>query len=145
MRKDLKSNIGAVLMKEPVNMAGATGNSDLLDTSDCEGVEIDVIIGVLTGVGAANYLTPSLEECDITEGDDFTTVDADDMIGAFTKVDAADEDGLIQRVGYTGTKRYVRVALTYTGTITAGVVGVIGILGYSKEAPFTVPVAVSAT
>ncbi len=61
-------------------------------------------------------------------------------------MDAAAEDSLVQYVGYKGGKRYVRVKLDYTGTgITAGVVGVYGIVGRAKEAPVTAPDAVSAT
>lgn len=145
MKKDLKSNIATVLMKEPVDMAGTTGASSLLDTAGFNGVEVDVIIGELTGIGTSNYLTPVLQECDTTEGDDFAAVDEADMIGTFTKVDAAAEDSLIQRVGYIGSKRYVRVNLVYTGTITAGIVGVVGVLGHPGKAPVIDPAAASAT
>jgi hypothetical protein len=146
MKRDLKSNIATVLLKEPVDDAGVDTVSNLLDTADCFGVEVDVIIGALTGtLGESNYLTPSLEECDTTEGDDFTAVAAADMIGSLSVVDAAAEDSVIQRVGYIGHKRYIRAKLDYTGTVTAGITGVVGILGFSKEAPVTAPAAVSAT
>ncbi|MEL7609498.1 MAG: hypothetical protein AAGU74_08315 [Bacillota bacterium] len=146
MKKDLKANIATVLLLEPADLVRTDTASGLLDTADCNGVEIDVIIGALTGVDSTNYLTPVLQECDTTENDDFTAVDVADMLGAFSKVDAATKDSVIQRVGYIGGKRYVRVNLDYTGNgITAGIVGVVGILGYSKEAPMTAPAAVAAT
>lgn len=146
MKKDLKNNIATVLLLEPDDLASTDTESNILDTADCSGVEIDVIIGALSGIDASNYLTPVLQESDTTADADFTDVDAADIIGGFSKVDAAAEDSLIQRAGYTGTKRYLRVNLDYTGTgITAGIVGVVGILGLSKEAPVTAPAPITAT
>jgi hypothetical protein len=146
MKKDLKSNIAPVLLLEPADLAHTDTASSLLDTAGHNGIEIEVIISALTGVDGDNYLTPVLQECDTTEADDFTAVDAANMIGAFSSVDAATKDSVIQRVGYIGSKRYVRVNLDYTGTgITAGIVGVVGILGHSHELPAVAPDAVAAT
>jgi hypothetical protein len=146
MKRDLKSNIATVLMLEPADLVATDTVTDLLDTADCFGVEVDAIIGELTGVGAANFLIPILQESDTIAGSDFANVDAEHILGAFTKVDAATKDSIIQRVGYIGHKRYIRVKFDYTGEgITAGIVGAVGILGYPKEAPFTAPDPVSAT
>lgn len=146
MKRDLINNIATVMLLEPVDAVHTDTASKILDVADCFGVEIDAMVGALTGVDAENYVTPVLQESDTTTGTDFTTVDADDIIGAFSKVDSGDEDGVIQRVGYKGTKRYLRVNFDYTGTgITAGIIGAIGVLGYPKDAPFTAPDPITAS
>ena len=146
MKKDFKANIATVLLLEPADLASTDTASSILDTADCNGVEVDVIVGALTGVDATNFITPVLQESDTTKAADFTAVNAADMLGAFSKVDAATKDSVIQRVGYIGSKRYLRVNLDYTDDgITAGIVGVVGILGYAKEGPMTAPAAVAAT
>ncbi len=146
MRRDLKNNIGIVTLLEAADQDHTDATSALLDTAEMPGAVLMVAIGALTGVDSSNYLTPILQECDTTVGTSFTAVATGDIEGAFTKVDAGTEDSLVQYVGYKGGKRYVRVNLDYTGTgITAGVVGVYGIVGRAKEAPVTAPAAVSAT
>lgn len=146
MKRDLKDNITTVLLKEPADAVHTDVASSILDTADCFGVEVDAIIGALTGVDASNYVVPVLQESDTVVGTDFTTVDAAYIIGGFSKVDATTKDSVIQRAGYIGHKRYVRVLFDYTGTaITAGIVGAYGILGYSKEAPVPDVAPVSAT
>ena len=146
MRRDLKNNIGIVTLLEAADQGHTDATSALLDTAEMPGAVLAVTIGELTGVAADAYLTPVLQECDTTVGTSFTDVDSGDIEGAFTKVDAEAEDSLVQYVGYKGGKRYVRVKLDYTGTgITAGVVGVYGIVGRAKEVPVTAPAAISAT
>lgn len=146
MLKDLKNNITTVLLKEPADDAGTDAYSNILDVSDYNGVEIDAIIGALTGtLGSSNYLTPILQESNTTAAADFTSVSAADVLGGFTVIDSASEDSVIQRVGYIGTKRYLRVKFDYTGTITAGITGAVGILGLPKEAPTSAVAAVSST
>ena len=146
MRRDLKNNIATVLLTEPFNAVATTVVSSILDTAGFEGIEIEAIIGELTGVGAANHLTPILQESDTIAAATFTSVAVADMIGAFTKVDAITKDSLIQRVGYIGKKRYVRVNFVYAGAgITAGIIGCVGILGLPESAPTVAPAPLAAT
>lgn len=146
MRRDLKNNIAAVLLKEPVDAVATTVASSILDTAGFEGIEVEAIIGALTGVDASNHVTPILQESDTVVGTNFTTVAAAGMIGAFTKVDATTKDSLIQRVGYIGKKRYVRVNFVYAGVgITAGIIGCVGILGLPESSPAVAPAALAAT
>jgi len=146
MRRDLKNNIATVLLKEPVDAVATTVVTSILDTAGYEGIEIDAIIGELTGVDGSNHVTPILQESNTVVGTDFTTVAAADAIGAFTKVDATTEDSVIQRVGYIGKKRYVRVNFVYAGVgITAGIIGCIGVMGRPETAPAVAPAPLAAT
>lgn len=134
------------MMLEPSDLVSTDTLTSIVDTAGYSGIEVDVIIGALTGVDSTNYLTPVLQECDTTEDDDFKAVGSDYMIGAFSKVDAATKDSTIQRVGYVGNKRYIRVKLDYTGSgITAGIVGAIGIVGLPSSAPVTAPAPITAS
>ena len=94
----------------------------------------------------SNYVTLEVQESDTCVGTDFANVAATDLVGAFLRVDdTISMDKLSQWVGYIGVKRYVRVCVTYTGTaITAGVIGVLGLLGIPQHGPAVAP-AVPAT
>lgn len=145
--KDLYNNLAPVMLLEAQDLASTDTKSSLLDLAGYEGALIIVQVGALTGVDGSNYLTPTLQECATTADADFTSVAAGNIEGAFTAIDAAAEDSLVQVVGYKGTSRYIRVLLDYTGSgISAGIVGVIGILGKPRHAPVTTPgTAVAAT
>lgn len=144
--KSLKSRIATVQLLEPQNPVATDTASAWLDTRGFNGAVVVVNVGTLTGVDASNYLTPVLQESDTTAAADATTVDAAQVDGAFTKIDATNEDQLRQEVGYRGTKRYVRVNLDYTGAgITASYAAVTGILGRPNVLPAVAPAAVAAT
>jgi hypothetical protein len=144
---DLYSNLAFVQLLEPQDTNDNDDQtSNLLDTLGFESAVVLVDIGTITGVGATASLLPTLQECDTTTGGSFGDVAAADMEGAFTLVDATTEDQCVQRVGYKGSKRYLRVKLDYTGTdITASLVSVTGVLGNPRVYPATAPAAVSAT
>lgn len=146
MKRDLLHNIATVLLKEPVDAVHATVASAILDTSGYQSVEIDAIIGVLTGVTGSNYVVPTLQESNTVVGTDFADVAAASILGGFSKVDSTALDSVVQRAGYIGTKRYLRVNFVYTGTgITVGIVGAVGILGRPSAAPAVAPAALAAT
>lgn len=143
--KDLKPNIAVVHLLDPQDTADTDTVSNILDTAGFDGAVLSVNVGAITGIAADAYLTPVLQHSDTTTGTDFADVDASDINGAFTKMDAAAEDQTTQSVGYRGAKRYLRVNLDYTGTdITAALVGVVGVLGYPDRFPATGPAPITA-
>ncbi len=81
------------------------------------------------------YLTPGLEESDALASG-YAAVAAADLLGAFTVIDAAAEDEVVQVVGYRGSKRFIRLLITFTGTHTVGtpISGVV-VLGKPRYAP----------
>lgn len=144
--RDFKNNHGIVQLLKPQDLAHNDTASSWLDTRYFNAAMIGVMVGALTGVDASNYVTPILQESDTTADADATTVDSSDQHGAFTKIDATTEDQVTQVVGYKGSKRYIRAKLDYTGTgISAGIVGVFGILGKPAVAPAVANAAVAAT
>lgn len=144
--RDTKSNNALVQLLEPTNLVHTNTTSDILDTANFNGAIVAVNVAALTGVDGSNYITLTLEESNTVVGTDFTTVAAGDLVGAFTVINSTAKDSVVQYVGYTGIKRYIRAKITYTGTgISAGVVGVTGILNEGKFEPVTAPAAISAT
>lgn len=148
MNRDLKSNIGQVLLLAPQTINDTDTNSSLLDRLGFESAVVTVLCGNFTGVDADSTFLAVLQESDTTVGTDFTDVATADMQGAFTLIDATSEDVLIQTVGYIGSKRYVRVKLDFTtgtGGISSAPVAVMGLLGSADYYPITAPAAVAAT
>jgi len=144
--KDLKNKLGFVNLMDPTDISDTDTKSKLLDLAGFESAVVGFHIGEITGVDGSNYLTPKLQESNTTVDGDFTDVAEADIEGAFSVINSTSLDQVIQVVGYKGTKRYVRLFLDYTGTaITAGIVGVFGVVSDARREPVTAPAAVSAT
>jgi hypothetical protein len=146
--RDLYDNIGVVHLLDAQDIAATDTSSDILDLQGFDSAVIAVNIGAITTPASTSYITPVLQESDTTDDADFEDVDSDDILGGFSKIDAATEDQTTQIAGYIGSKRYIRVKLDVTNTgggISACLVSVDGIVGHAKESPVTAPAAVSAT
>lgn len=126
MRKDLYSNFAAV-------QAVASGlKSDAVD-----GVAIDlkgfysalfvVNTGPVTGDGDFSFKVQESDEA----GSGFADADADDVIGTAPATMAATS---AYKLGYRGSKRFIRLAVTKTGG-TSIQLGAVAILGHAHHAP----------
>lgn len=82
---------------------------------DLQGYEAAVAIFQL-GTWTDGTHTPILEESD--DNSSFTLVAAADRQGAFTAVTSNANVDTVQKVGYVGNKRYLRVRITAAGTTT---------------------------
>lgn len=85
------------------------------------------------------YWTLSLTECD-TSGGSYTAVAAADIVGwsgaATYVIDAPTEDTLAVKVGYIGSKPYIKAVATATGSHSSGTpIGAIAVLGHPSHAP----------
>jgi hypothetical protein len=146
--KDLANDIAIVPLLAPQDVANTDTASAWLDTQGFQSAVLEAIIGAITTPDSNSYLTPVAQESDTTADADAETVDAADLIGAFTKIDAASEDNVVQKVGYIGNMRYIRIKFDFTdgdGGISAALVAANGILGHAGERPVTTPAAVAAT
>jgi hypothetical protein len=89
-----------------------------IDTQFYDSLEWVVTLGdALVGGG----FTVSLQEADVPIGP-YTAVPTDNIIGPLP-VFAVSERDVVKQVGSRGKKRYQRITLTMTGTVTGGVVG----------------------
>ncbi len=141
---DLSSEIAVQNVVEPaVYTANAVGHIINLGG---EGVAADEIFRSLTYViylGTAlvgGGFTCLFEEDDVVGFGTKTTVPADQVIGTSPFFIATDTDHVV-RVGITGKKQFQRLTLVETGTVTAGIIGALAIMGH----PLRVPVAEQAS
>ena len=119
--RDLYSNIGAVLALAPaVKTAAETGPA--IDLQGFESVSFVVNTGAIAGDGEFDL---KVQESDTPEPGDF----ADAAVAVIdTNAPAILEASTAYKLGYRGSKRYVRLALTKAGgtSIAAGAVAVKG-------------------
>lgn len=130
--RDLVNNIKITQAIGP--QAILAGNGTLtgatLDTQGFESAVVAVFSGVITdGTG-----TPTVFEGDAANMSDEAAVAAADLIGAFTAFAAAD-DNATKKVGYRGSKRYIRVKLVGAGQTTGGFYGAAYVQGNARNAP----------
>lgn len=121
--RDLKSNVDAVKSINP-----ATYKTNQTGTGvDLKGYEAALAI-VYSGVLTDGTHTPKLQESD--DDVSYTDVAVDDLQGTFADISA----GSIQRVGYQGGKRYIRVFAASSGA-TGAVYGAVIVRGLPHHAP----------
>lgn len=112
--------------------------SQALDVQGASGAGVIIVTGILTGEDVSNTLVPALQESDTLVAGDFTAVAAVDVVGGALL--GAVGDNQVYKVGYLGTKRYIRVNLDFTGTgISSAYVTVIGMLENNYLVPGTDP------
>ena len=134
--RDINSDLKAVQLLGAQDITAST-YTKYIDLQGFESAEIIVNIGAATPLSGSNYMTPTLKEAASapTASGSYSTVATADQVGAFTAVDAQDEDETTQQVGYVGSSRYLAVQVVETGTVTAFNVSVDVILGTPRHAP----------
>ena len=125
--KDLANNLAVTQLVDPATTT-ATVNSASIDTQFDNGAMIIVNVGesgdTLSG---SVYWTLILQDSSddssfsaVTSATSVTYGSVNSSTGAFATIDAAAEDDSVHVIGYTGPNRYVRVAITKTGTHSNG-------------------------
>lgn len=128
---DLHTRIKLVHAIAPAALAANT-NGAAIDTRGFESVEFAFHVGTAFVGGGFNS---SFEESATGAfAGEQNAVVADDLLGTAPVISIGDANAVF-RCGYIGKKRYVRPVLTETGTITAGVIGCMALLGHPKEGP----------
>jgi hypothetical protein len=125
--KDLVSKIGLVQALAPAVLA-ATATAVAIDLQGFNAAMVVINTGAV--VGSGDYTT-KMQESDTTTSGDFTDVAARDLNGNFPASLEADS---IYKVGYNGTKRYIRTVTTKnSGTSIAA--GIVVAMGHPSNAP----------
>mgnify|MGYP003138812253 FL=1 len=134
-KKDLANNLTVTQIFDPTNIT-TTSNSNGVDTALTTGSAMIVVncgqsADTLSSTVKWDYiLQDSADNATFAAvtNSDFVTYGTVDSSGIFATVDAASEDDAAYKIGYVGPKRYVRVAITKTGTHSSGTPhGAIGI------------------
>lgn len=132
--EDLKSNLKTSRAISPAAILAGNGTltSEIIDTKDFGSVLFAIMSGVLTD---ATY-TCNLYEGDASDMSDETVVATADLLGqsaGFTF--SSSEDNTVKKVGYRGSKRYVRLKIVQSGATTGGYINALAIQGHAKSAP----------
>lgn len=125
--RDLAHNIATIQAVAPAVLS-ATNTSSALDLLGFESAAIVINTGAIVSSGD---FTAKLQESDTTTGGDFTDVAAADLIGTFPASLVADS---VVKVGYIGSKRYVRTVITKNGG-TSIAVGAVLVKGHPADRP----------
>ncbi len=121
--QDLKNNVDAVKSIDP-----ATYNSNQTGTGiDLQGYESSMTV-VHSGAVTDGTHTPKMQESD--DDSAYTDVAAADMEGTFADIST----NAVQRVGYKGGKRYLRVFVTSSGG-TGAIYNAMILRGHPHHAP----------
>lgn len=121
MRKDIYSNTGLALALSPAVQAAAV-NGPAVDLKDFASALVAVNTGAIVGAGDFGV---KLQHSDTSTGGDFVDVPAADVQSNSPATLAADTS---YKLGYAGSKRYLRLAVTKAGgtSIAAGAVVIKG-------------------
>jgi len=126
--RDMKSNLDGVSTMDPASYS-STANGSGVDLRDFDGAMVVFQAGTAdTGSGDETY-TPSVEESD--DNSTFNAVAVPDLEGALANMTA----NSVQRVGYKGSKRYIRAKLTLGGTTPAIDAAALVVRGLPHHAP----------
>ena len=104
----------------------SSANGSGVDLANFASATVAFVVGTITD----GTHTPSIEESD--NNSDFTAVAAADLIGSL----AALASNTNQRVGYRGSKRYIRAVSTIAGSpATGGVYAAVVLRGDGRKQP----------
>jgi len=126
--RDLKNDIKILTA---LNIASISTNTTTVGTEiDTQGYE-SVTFEIITGARTDGTVTPLIQETD-TSGSYSGSVDDDNLIGLETDA-ALSVAHFRSRVGYIGTKRYVKLSLVSTSVTTGLTAGASVILSDAKH------------
>lgn len=133
MRNSIYNNVRAVFSKTVAAITtDTTTNSTGVDMSQFQNYSRSATVLLVSGV-----ITDGTYSFEVQESDDnssWAAVPASNLQGAFTNWTGSN-DGALQEVGVTLSKRYLRCAITSTATTSGGLIGVIVLCGQSRRKP----------
>lgn len=140
--RDISKNLKVTQVLDP-DTVKTDANGTAVDMQGYDSVMFAAAVGA-----SGDTLSGSVKiELELEESDDnstFTDVADDDILdavegsndGCFAVIDDAAEDDAVYKVGYRGTKRYVRPVVNVTGTHTNGTpIGIIAVQGNAHHKP----------
>lgn len=133
--KDLKNNVGGAVAVNPQALSGTgtlTGN--IIDRKNYESVTFAIIADAISASSLA--ITPVLYEGDDSGLSDAAAVADADLLGTEAQAAIANtDDKPVKRLGYVGTKRYLRLDLVVDPNDGTDVVAALAILGHPELRP----------
>jgi hypothetical protein len=139
--RDLLSNIHLLPALPPAAAAitdNTAQNTAIVDRQGFDSLTFAIITGVLADADATFVAT--MQHGDAANLSDATNVPASDLVGtlALAGFNFAD-DSKCRKVGYAGTRRYVRLTITPANNSGNAPLAIIAILGHPNIAPTANP------
>jgi hypothetical protein len=127
--RDIKSNVDAVVSLAPAARTNGTANGTVVDLHGYEGAMVVFSFGAWTD----GTHMPSVQHSD--DGVTFYAVDADDLQGTLSAMSSIAGQNAVQRIGYIGSKRYLRAVLVTASATTGALSGANVLRGHPALAP----------
>lgn len=133
--KDLHNQLAFRRAISPVSVADNTAQvSQIIDRAGFESLEFAILAGSIADADVT--FTVLVEHGDASNLSDAAAVADAELLG--TEALAAfqfDDDNETRKIGYTGTKRYVRLTLTPVNNASAALLSAMAVLGHPRNAP----------
>jgi len=126
-------------LKNDIKILNALNIATISTNTTTAGVEIDtqgfesVTFEIITGARTDGTVTPLIQETDVS-GSYSGSVDDDNLIGLEAD-EAINSANARSKIGYVGSKRYLKLSLVSTAVTTGLTAGASVILGNPKSAP----------
>ena len=131
--RDLHNNIKVEVALDTSTISTDTitvGN--IIDMQGYGSVEFVMQSGALTD----GVYTPLIEEGDAANLSDAAVVAAADLLGTeAAAVFTLTDDNAVNKIGYVGNKRYVRLSIVSAGAITGGMLSAVSVKGSAGDLP----------
>lgn len=142
MRQDLHDNIQVLSVFDPIDLG--TGNTakvgEIIDRQDANALEFVIQTGSLADTDATFAVT--VDEGDASDLTGSNSVAASDLLGTTSGASFIfSDDNKIAKLGYIGSKRYVRLTVTPANNTGAVLISAMAILGSLRAAPNTTQLA----
>lgn len=133
--RDLHNNIAVRKVISPISQAGNTAMvGSIIDRQGFGAVEFAITLGTITTAGTT--YTALLEEGDASNLSGSNAVADADLLGTEALASFVDSEiNTTKKLGYIGTKRYVRLTMTPAGNTGASTMAAIAILGNPTQSP----------
>lgn len=134
MKFDMMNDIDVKRAISPVSVADNTAAvSQVLDMQGCHAATLIIATGSIADADAT--FTVLIEESDAS-GSGFTAVADTDLLGTEALAGFQfDDDNECRKIGYKGSKRYVRATITPANNASAALIAAVWLRGHLENAP----------
>lgn len=140
MNHALKDKLKVTQVLDPATVS-ATGNATGVDNADFNSLMFVVNVGTFAFTGS-NYLDVIVQDSDVDTDGSYAAIGSDDIhetmetpaSGIYKVLDSTDDDEQMYTINYRGTKRFARVRLVESGTVTAPI-SITAVQGHSELQP----------
>lgn len=131
--QDLHNKVEVRRMISPTRVTDNTAQvSQIIDLQGYDSAEILVAYGTLADADAT--FTALLEEGNVSNLSDAATVAAADRLGSLPSTTFAGDD-TVAKVGYIGSKRYIRLTITPANNTGNADISAVALLGMAMKQP----------